>query len=136
MWTDGRALARSSVHPALRRSANAPKCREVEQGRRMTQGRVLNMTPSRMRGLVLGVLLASCAALPATAQAATPTLTTNITCIDPTVDQNIDVIATGLAPNASDYPVFDLVEGADGDIEVGGPTVGNLDADASGTGTA
>ena len=94
------------------------------------------MTTSRMRGLVIGVLLASCAALPATAQAATPTLTTTIPCIDPTVDQNIDVIATGLAPNASDYPLFDLVEGADGDTEVGGPTVGNLDADASGTGTA
>src|SRR3954452_25347504 len=104
-------------------------------GRRMTQGRV-HMTTSRMRGLVLGVLLASCAALPATAQAATPTLTTNITCIDPSVDQNIDVTASGLAPSTSNYPLLELTEGPEDLIEVGYPVTGNLDADATGTGTA
>jgi hypothetical protein len=96
------------------------------------------MTNSRLRGLVLGVLVASFAAVPATAsaQASAPTLSTTITCLDTTADQNIDVTATGLAPNTSDYPLFELTAGPEDLVEVGGPASGNLDADASGTGTA
>src|SRR5437764_1752944 len=97
-WTDGRRRATPSVHPGLRRSSDTPKCRESEQGRRMTQGRVLMTKTTRVRGLVLAVMLASCAALPtaAAAQASTPTLTTTAACVDASADQTITVTVTGL----------------------------------------
>src|SRR3954454_5119212 len=95
------------------------------------------MTITRMRGLVLGVLLASCAALPAAAQAqaSAPALSTTTKCLDPhsTVDQFVDVTATGLVPGSSYYPLLDLTSGNDGDVEVG-YGVGNIDADADGNG--
>ena len=93
---------------------------------------------ARVRGLVLGVVLASCAALPAAsvAQASTPTLTTNTACVDAaSANQIITLTATGLAPNASEYPQLELTEGVD-EIDVGYPVAGTLDADANGTGTA
>jgi hypothetical protein len=94
------------------------------------------MTTSRKRGLVLGVLLASCAALPTTAQAqaTAPTLTTTTTCVDPSVNQSVDVAASGLTPGASYFPLLELTPG-DGAVELGyGP--GNIDADAAGTGSS
>src|SRR3954451_17187418 len=96
------------------------------------------MTNSRLRGLVLGVLVASFAAVPATAsaQASAPTLSTTITCLDTTADQNIDVTATGLAPNTSDYPLLELTARPHDLVDAGGPASDNLDADASGAGTA
>src|SRR4051794_30291890 len=96
------------------------------------------MTITRIRGLVLGVLLASCAALPtaASAQASGPTLTTTTHCLDPqsTADQYVDVNATGLTPGASYYPQLELTEGTD-EIAVGYPTGSSLVADATGAGT-
>src|SRR5256885_8098926 len=101
-------------------------------GRRMTQGRVAMIT-SRMRGVVIGALLASCAALPATAQAATPTLTTTTKCLDPQAptDQYVDVRATGLTPGASYYPLLDPTEAPDGHDEDASATTGSIDAAAS-----
>ena len=57
------------------------------------------MSTTRMRGLVLGVLLASCATLPAaaSAQATAPTLSTTTRCVDPQVEQSVDFTVTGLS---------------------------------------
>src|SRR3954469_12408462 len=97
------------------------------------------MTITRMRGLVLGVLLASCAALPATAtaQATAPALSTTTKCLDPqsTADQYVDVTATGLAPGASYTPQLELTEGQDELVDGGYSATGDLVADANGTGT-
>src|SRR4051812_10958299 len=94
------------------------------------------MTITRIRGLVFGVLLACCAALPtaASAQASGPTLTTTTHCLDPqsTADQYVDVTATGLTPGTAYHPQLELTEG-DEEIAVGYPP-GDLVADASGTG--
>src|SRR3954447_10345617 len=93
------------------------------------------MSTTRMRGLVLGVLLASCAALPAAASAQTtaPTLTTSVTCLDAQGGaQDVDITASGLAPDASYFPQIELTEGEE-ELPVGYGT-GNLDTDATGSG--
>ena len=80
------------------------------------------MRKLRIRGIVIGVLLATCAAVPATAsaQAGAPTLTTTTTCLDPqsTVDQYVDVTATGLVPFTTYVPLLEVTSGTEDILEV------------------
>ena len=91
------------------------------------------MKTTRIRGLVLGVLLASCAALPATASA--QALSTSTTCLDPQGGvQNVAITASGLAPNAFYYPQIELTQGDD-EIAIGAGQ-SPLGTDATGAGSS
>src|SRR4051812_18422498 len=94
----------------------------------------LTMTISRMRGLFVAALLATCAALPAAAEAATVSTTTSCLDVNATTDQFVDFSAAGLKPADSYYTYLSLNgDYEDSGIEIGSLT-GELVIDAAGNG--